>query len=61
MDPQQALYELLDMLSNQPSDREEVIERLFALCDWVDMDGFLPVVRKEQGRFIIPVVKMGGA
>jgi hypothetical protein len=47
MDPQAALYDLLDAINN--GDREMVDEYLEALRDWVSKGGILPQVFPIQG------------
>ena len=46
MDPQAALYDLLDAM--QRGDRAEVDELLDALKEWNKKDGFMPQVEKVE-------------
>lgn len=52
MDPEQCLSEILALLLTKfEEDRDDIVERLRALADWLEKDGFMPsVVRAIEDR-----------
>lgn len=52
MDPQAALYELLEAIED--GDREKALDHLDALHGWIKGGGFLPDVRDmEEGTYVV--------
>jgi hypothetical protein len=63
MDPQACLVDLLRELASDTPDREEVLERLSSLTDWIMSGGFLPKIAatswgsSNPGSITVVVVK----
>lgn len=57
MDPQVALHQLLDLLSDPANaDREEVMVRFSDLALWIERGGYMPTLIRQSGRYIVPTV-----
>ena len=52
MDLNAALRELLELLADADEEsRDEILEKLQALAQWIERGGFLPRVSRQQDEF----------